>query len=79
MNHDEARVALARAGGWRRSSRSQGANNCVEVTTEVPGWVGMRDSKLGADSPVLAFTYAEWAAALAGARDGEFDLPPSAS
>jgi hypothetical protein len=34
----------------------------VEITTELTGWVGVRDSKLGAASPVLAVTPAQWRA-----------------
>jgi len=45
----------------------------VEVITELPGWVGVRDSKLGADSLVLAFTAAQWHAMVAGARAGRLD------
>ena len=74
MNHDEAQAALTVSTAWRKSSRSQGANNCVEITTELPGWVGVRDSKLGHGSPVLAFTEHEWRAMLTGARLGEFDV-----
>jgi len=40
----------------------------------VPGWVGVRDSKLGDDSPVLAFTHHEWRAMLDGAHAGEFNV-----
>jgi Domain of unknown function (DUF397) len=65
MNHDEALAALATAAGWHKSRYSQGANGCVEITTELPGWVGIRDSKLGTDSPLLAVTTAQWRALLA--------------
>lgn len=51
MTHDDARTALATA-GWRTSRRSQGQNGCVELAA-VPGWIGVRDSKLGDASPVL--------------------------
>lgn len=64
MNHQATGAALAHAGGWRTSSYSQGANDCVEITTEVPGWVGVRDSKLGASSPLLPFSTAQWTAFL---------------
>jgi hypothetical protein len=74
MNHDNARAALAGAGGWHKSSRSAAQNGCVEITTEVPGWVGVRDSKLAGGSPVLAFTHHEWRAMLAGVHAGEFDV-----
>lgn len=65
MNHDEALAALATTAGWRKSRYSQGINGCVEITTELPGWVGLRDSKLGTDSPLLTVTTAEWRALLA--------------
>jgi len=59
---------------WRKSSYSNGgANNCVEVATSA-GWVGVRDSKLGTDSPILTFTEAEWAAFTSGVKDDEFDV-----
>jgi hypothetical protein len=74
MNHDQAAVALTTAAGWRKSSYSQAQNACVEITTELPGWVGVRDSKLGAESPLLAFSLSEWRAMLAAARAGEFDV-----
>lgn len=75
MNHDEAVGALSYAAGWHKSSCSQGQTGCVEVSRQVPGWIGVRDSKLGGRSPILAFTPHEWTAFLAGARDGEFDRP----
>jgi Domain of unknown function (DUF397) len=64
-------------GGWRKSSRSMNAGDCVEVggwrksarsaggnCVEVgtaPALVGVRDTKL-ADSPMLTFTASAWAA-----------------
>ncbi len=64
MNHDEALAALATTAGWRKSGYCQGANGCVEITTELPGWVGVRDSKLGASSPLLPVSTAQWTAFL---------------
>jgi hypothetical protein len=60
MNHQAAQAALTHASGWHKSSYSQGANDCMEITTEVPGWVGVRDSKLGTNSPTLTFTLSQW-------------------
>jgi hypothetical protein len=71
MNHQAALAALARAGGWRKSSYSQGDSACVEITESVPGWIGIRDGKLGADSPILAFRTAEWDALVAAIHAGE--------
>ncbi|MGH3565607.1 MAG: DUF397 domain-containing protein [Pseudonocardia sp.] len=73
MNHQDVRTALAHTQAWRKSTYSDMANNCVEITTELPGWVGVRDSKLGHDSPVLAFTHHEWQALVDGIRDGELN------
>jgi uncharacterized protein DUF397 len=78
MNHEDAIAALSAADNWRKASFSGGANGgCVEVAT-VPGYIGVRDTKLGGRSPVLAFTPTEWEAFLAGARAGEFDVRGSA-
>ena len=74
MNPAEALTALRDANGWKKSSRSQGEGGCVEVTTAIPGWVGVRDTKLGPTSPVLAVTVTDWTALLATAKDGERKL-----
>lgn len=58
-------------GCWRKSTRSEGIGDCVEVT--VAHWVGVRDSK-DPDAAVLWFTGDEWKAFIAGVKDGEFDL-----
>ncbi|MCM0673869.1 DUF397 domain-containing protein [Micromonospora phytophila] len=45
---------------WRKSTRSGGnGGNCVEVATNLPGIVTVRDSK-GASGPVLTFTTRAW-------------------
>ncbi|MGH3822295.1 MAG: DUF397 domain-containing protein [Pseudonocardiaceae bacterium] len=74
MSHHSARATLTHACGWRKSSYSQGANDCVEITTDVSGWIGVRDSKLGTSSPVLAVTLPEWRATLAAAEAGAFGV-----
>ncbi len=60
---------------WRKSTRSGGSGNCVEVALDLPsapGYVAVRHSRRpGAE--VIVYTDAEWSAFLAGARDGEFD------
>ncbi|MDI2132588.1 DUF397 domain-containing protein [Yinghuangia seranimata] len=48
---------------------------CVEVATNIPGTVGLKDTKTGA---VMQFTRDEWTVFLAGAKAGEFDLPDAA-
>ncbi|MEU1737601.1 DUF397 domain-containing protein [Streptosporangium sp. NPDC020145] len=58
---------------WRKSSLS-GANgdNCVEVTTDLPGLVAVRDSK-NPSGPVLAFTADQWRSFLLRTKTGDFD------
>ncbi|WP_431911372.1 DUF397 domain-containing protein [Micromonospora carbonacea] len=45
---------------WRKSTRSNNGGNCVEVADNLPGVVGLRDSK-DATGPVLTFTPSSWA------------------
>jgi len=73
MTHADAVAALTATGTWRKASHSGNNGGCVEVAT-IPGWIGVRDTKLGPDSPVLAFTPHEWNAFTKGVRGGEFDL-----
>lgn len=59
---------------WRKSSYSSGnGGQCVEVARNLPGVVGVRDSK-DRRGPVLIFTPDEWRLFTVGVRDGEFDL-----
>lgn len=44
---------------------------CVEVATNVPGIVAVRDTKT---DNVMQFTLSEWMDFLAGAKAGEFDI-----
>lgn len=57
---------------WRKSARSSGGDNCVEVSFADNGDVGVRDSK-NRTGGILDFTPAEWAAFIGGVRDGDFD------
>ncbi|GAA0953076.1 DUF397 domain-containing protein [Nonomuraea longicatena] len=54
---------------FRKSSFSGGGNDCVEVATNLPGVVAVRDSK-DRSGPVLTFTPGEWRAFLADIRNG---------
>ncbi len=74
MNHHDALAALRTATGWHKSTRSDAQNGCLEATTEVAGWIGVRDTKLGARSPVLAITTVEWTALLAATKNKELRL-----
>lgn len=58
---------------WHKSTRSSGSGNCVEVATNLPEGVAVRDTK-NRDGATLIFTRAEWDAFIGGAKDGEFDL-----
>lgn len=54
---------------WRKSTHSAADGCCVWVEIRPDGVLVKGDT-----GPVLRFTHAEWAAFLAGARDGQFDL-----
>jgi hypothetical protein len=58
---------------WKKSTRSNGSGDCVEVATNLPGLVAVRDTKDNGNGPVLIFTPAEWDAFVGGTKDGEFD------
>ena len=58
---------------YTKSSHS-GMGGCVEVRLFADGTIGVRDSK-DATQEALVFTPREWRAFLAGAQEGEFDLP----
>ncbi|MFI5492708.1 DUF397 domain-containing protein [Actinoplanes sp. NPDC051859] len=61
-----------RGAQWRKSSRSTTNGNCVEVADNLPGIVGVRDSKdpLG---PALDFEPENWAAFVTSVKAGMFD------
>ncbi|MER5457300.1 DUF397 domain-containing protein [Micromonospora sp. NPDC002389] len=51
---------------WRKSSRSA-SGECVEVAANLPGIVGVRDSK-DATGPALVFTPSAWHAFVTEAK-----------
>lgn len=57
---------------WRKSSYSAD-NGCFELADLGPDVVGLRDSKLGDDSPVLRLSREQAADLIGRARNGEFD------
>jgi len=57
---------------WRKSTKSGGnGGQCVEVATNLPGIVAVRDSK-DREGAVLVVSTADWAAFVAGVREGQF-------
>lgn len=59
-------LSLAR---WRKSTRSNGGGECVEVADNLPGVVAVRDSK-DPHGPVLTFSPGAWAAFVTTVRNG---------
>ena len=57
---------------WVKSSLSYANGNCVEVSDQPGGTIGVRNSR-DREGPVLRFTPDEWQAFLGGVRNGEFD------
>jgi hypothetical protein len=58
---------------WRTSTYSGGNGSCVEVASNLPGVVYVRDSKdrLG---PALAFSNQTWSDFIQQIKQGELDL-----
>ena len=69
---------MNRDGIWRKAFRSSFDGNCVEVA----GWshsIGIRDSKLGGQSPVLVFSPDAFREFIVAVNEGKFDRPCSPS
>lgn len=60
--------------GWRKSRRSIGNGDCVEIAT-VDGQIAVRDSKDPA-GPILRYRSSSWKSFLSEARRGSFDRLP---
>jgi hypothetical protein len=61
-------ACLEVAGPWTTASYSSDTWNCVEARQPSRGTVWVRDSKLGARSPVLEFDAAAWTAFIDGLK-----------
>ncbi|MFD0883588.1 DUF397 domain-containing protein [Streptosporangium algeriense] len=57
---------------FRKSSLSNSGDACVEVATNIPGLVAVRDSK-DPSGPALAFTPAQWRSFIGRIRTSAFD------
>jgi hypothetical protein len=57
---------------WRKSMRSNGSGNCVEVA-QVAGIIAVRDSK-NPDGGILRIRQDQWKEFVGGAKAGLFDL-----
>ncbi|MFF4606851.1 DUF397 domain-containing protein [Streptomyces sp. NPDC001339] len=54
---------------WFKSSYSDNGGDCIEVATNVPGVVPVRDSK-NPNGPALAFPASSWSAFVASVKGG---------
>lgn len=58
---------------WIKSRHSNATGNCVEMAALPCGGVALRNSR-DPEGPALVYTREEFAAFVAGARDGDFDF-----
>ncbi|MFY1703626.1 DUF397 domain-containing protein [Micromonospora sp. WMMA1923] len=56
---------------WRKSTRSNNGGDCVEVADNLPGIVGLRDSK-DPTGQALTFEPASWAHFVAGVKQAAY-------
>jgi hypothetical protein len=68
--HDVSNDADCSSREWRRSSRSYGSGNCLEVAARYGALIDVRDSK-DPHGPVLHFSALEWSAFLVDVRSHE--------
>ena len=62
---------LQRSRQWRKSSRSYGTGDCIEVAAPSGKRIAVRDSK-NVGGAVLMFSSAQWSAFVAGIRTDKF-------
>jgi hypothetical protein len=55
---------------WRKSSHSANSSTCVEVATNLPATIAVRDSQ-HPDGPALTFSHAAWASFVARIRQAQ--------
>jgi hypothetical protein len=65
-------IDLSRA-MWRKSTRSNNGGACVEVATNLPGIVAVRDSK-NPDGPALTFSSHDWRTFIRRLKHRQFDI-----
>lgn len=67
-------IDLSRA-AWRKSTYSNNGGACVEVASNLPGIIAVRDSK-DPHGPVLVFPLHEWQSFVEGMRAAQSSLAP---
>jgi Domain of unknown function (DUF397) len=72
LAHDSIKGTRLDGVTWRKSRHSNPSGNCVEIAELPDGAIAIRNSRYPA-GPALVCAPGEFAAFLAGARDGEFD------
>jgi hypothetical protein len=76
VDHTQSQAPTAQPADavWRKSSLSGGdsGGDCVEVATNLPGRVAVRDSK-DPEGPALSFAPAAWAVFVEGVKGDMFD------
>ncbi|MBK0865405.1 DUF397 domain-containing protein [Saccharopolyspora sp. HNM0986] len=58
---------------WRKSGRSGGAQQCVEVATNLTNMAMIRDSKLSDESPIIKVKSSVFAAFIGAVKGSRFN------